>query len=89
MIAQIFISLTSWGFTVGYLVIWIENHLQNPVLLSQHQITMPADGVGPAQHTTTAGWEPWVPKSLGGPGLSPMALALPAQLPGLWAFGPK
>lgn len=38
--AQIFISLTPWGFTVitvGFLVIWKENHLYNPVLLSQCQ----------------------------------------------------
>lgn len=83
--AQIFISLTPWGFTVitvGFLVIWKENHLYHPVLLSQCQQMVYAS---PTDHSDM---ELWALQNLARLG-SAVASALPTQDPGPWAFGPN
>lgn len=62
MIAQIFIKLASWGFTVGFLVLWIE---KTPVEPSPAVPTPYSDTSrwGGQPDIPTAGWEPWAPRS--------------------------
>lgn len=83
MIAQIFIKLASWGFTVGFLVLWIEKTPVEPSPAVPTPYSDTSRWGGPARHPNC--WlgavGPTVP---GGPGLGSAALALPAQLPGLW-----
>jgi hypothetical protein len=59
MMAQVFYKPDTMGFHCCYCWFFFghlgRKPLQNPILLSQHQAVMPAEGLGPAQQTTTAG----------------------------------